>query len=126
MQRAIVAAGLAAIAISVGACSGYGNSTPQPAPDNPPALPPGAMTINILGLNGAQSFSPNPSSVPAGQTVVWHNIDSTTHRVVLDDGELDTGNIGPGRFSTPMTLIAPGSYHCSIHPSMVGAVAGNQ
>ena len=125
MQKSIGAAIVAAIALSVSACSGYGNSMPQPGPDTPPSLPPGAVTIDIVGMNGARSFSPSPATIPAGQTVVWHNLDSTTHRVVLDDGELDTGNIGPGRFSTPMTLIAPGSYHCSIHPSMLGAIAGS-
>jgi hypothetical protein len=46
-----------------------------------------------------------------------------THRVVLDDGELDSGNIAPGAFSAPMPLVAPNPYHCSIHPSMIGRIA---
>jgi plastocyanin len=125
MQKSIGAAILAAIVLSVSACSGYGSSMPQSAPDTPPSLPPGAVTVDIVGMNGARSFSPNPATIPVGQTVVWHNLDSTTHRVVLDDGELDTGNIGPGRFSTPMILVAPGAYHCSIHPSMIGAITGS-
>jgi len=54
--------------------------------------------------------------------VVWHNVDTTTHQVVLDDGTLDTGNLPPGAFSQPMMLAAPGPYHCSIHPDMVGTV----
>jgi hypothetical protein len=28
----------------------------------------------------------------------------------------------PGAFSQPMTLGAPGPYHCSIHPDMVGTL----
>ena len=36
--------------------------------------------------------------------------------------ELDTGNIAPGAFSVPMSLIAPGPYHCQIHPQMVGLI----
>jgi hypothetical protein len=63
-----------------------------------------------------------PGDGPTGQTVVWHNIDTTTHRVVLNDGKLDTGNLAPGAFSQPMTLGAPGPYHCSIHPDMVGTL----
>src|SRR5678810_960660 len=84
--------------------------------------PADAITINVVRENGNQSFSPNPATVPTGQTVVWHNIDTTTHRVVLNDGKLDTGNLAPGAFSQPMTLGAPGPYHCSIHPDMVGTL----
>ena len=83
------------------------------------------MTINVLGVNGAQSFSPNPATLPAGQTVVWHNVDSITHRVVLNDGSFDTGNLNPGASSRPMTINVPSAgdpYHCSIHPSMVGTL----
>jgi plastocyanin len=82
------------------------------------------VTINVVGVNGAQSFSPNPATLPAGQMVVWHNIDSVTHRVVLDNGSLDTGNLAPGASSQQMSVNV-GPYHCSIHPSMVGTlVAG--
>ena len=52
--------------------------------------------------------------------MIWHNADSVTHRVVFNDGEVDTGNIAPGGFSTAMGAAAPGPYHCSIHPEMVG------
>ena len=126
MRRFIFAAGLAALTLGAAACGGgYGNSSPT-GPSDGPAPPAGAITINVVGINGAQSFSPNPATVAAGKTVVWHNVDTTTHRVVLNDGELDTGNIAPGAFSQAMTLVAPGPYHCSIHPEMVGRIAGNQ
>jgi plastocyanin len=122
MQRLLLATGLAALMLGVAACGGNGYGTSSPAgPSNTPP-PAGAITINVVGINGNQSFTPNPGTVPAGQTVVWHNVDSTTHRVVLNDGELDTGNLAPGAFSQPMTLVAPGPYHCSIHPDMVGTV----
>ena len=118
MRRFFLAAGLAA---SMAGCGGgYGSASPSGPSDTPP--PAGAVTINVVRENGNQSFSPNPATVPAGQTVVWHNIDTTTHRVVLNDGALDTGNLAPGAFSQPMTLAAPGPYHCSIHPDMVGTL----
>jgi len=121
MRSLFAAAGLVAIVLGVSACGGYGTASPTPTPDNSPAPPPAdAITINILGMNGAQSFSPNPTMVPIGKTVVWHNLDSVTHRVVFDDGEVDTGNIAPGAFSAPTGLVATGPYHCSIHPSMIG------
>jgi plastocyanin len=98
-------------------------------PDSPsgmPTPPAGAIIINVVRENGAQSFSPNPATVPAGQIVSWHNVDTVTHRVVLNDGTLDTGNIAPGTFSAPMTLGTVGAYHCSIHPSMVGTIVSGQ
>jgi plastocyanin len=124
MRKCVTAAGMAALVLGVSACSNYGGSSPtNPGGSAPPA---GAVVINVVGVNGAQSFSPNPATLPAGQAVVWHNVDTIVHRVVLDDGKLDTGNIGAGAFSAAMTLAAPGPYHCSIHPSMIGAIAGGQ
>jgi len=87
-----------------------------------PSAPSDAIVINIVAINGAQSFSPDPSSVPIGQTVVWHNIDTVTHRVVLNDLSVDTGNLNPGSYSPAMSLGSVGGYHCSIHPEMVGTL----
>jgi plastocyanin len=123
MRRSLTAAALAAPLLVLFACGSSYNSTPT-GPDNTP--PAGAIVIDIVGINAAKSFSPNPSTVPAGQMVVWHNVDTTTHRVVLDDRRLDAGNIAPGSYSAPMTLAAPGPYHCTIHPEMIGTIAGGQ
>ena len=124
MRVHVLAASAAAIVLSVSACSSYGNPSPS-APTGPAAPPAGAIVISVVGIYGAQSFSPNPASVPAGHLVVWHNIDTVTHRVVINnDGELDTGDLAPGAFSQPMGLAAPGPYHCSIHPPMVGTTVG--
>ena len=121
MRRMFIAAVVAAPMYGVFGCGGY-SSTPDPTgPSGPP--PAGTIVIDVIGERGSQSVSPDPATVPAGQTVVWHNIDTTTHRVVLNDGRLDTGNIAPGGFSAPSTIAAPVPYHCTIHPSMVGSVA---
>ena len=125
MRSFTLAATLAAVTLGAAACgTDYGNSSPTGPTNTPP--PAGAITIDIVAINGAQSFSPNPATVPAGQMVVWHNIDRDTHRVVLNDRQLDTGNIAPGAFSQPMMLSTPGPYHCSIHPEMVGAIVANR
>jgi len=116
-------AALAATVLGVSACGGYGASSPS-GPTASPAPPAGAVVINVVGINGAQSFSPNPATIPADKMVVWHNVDTVTHRVVFNDGELDTGNIAPGGFSVATSLVAQGPYHCSIHPSMVGTIPG--
>jgi len=126
MRRFTFAAGLAALTLGLAACgSGYSGSTPTgPTADGTP--PNGAIVINIVAENGDRSFSPNPATVPAGSTVVWHNVDGQTHRVLLNDRGVDTGNIAPGAYSQPMTLAAPGPYHCTIHPDMIGVAQNAQ
>jgi plastocyanin len=113
------------LSLATSACSGSGYSSGN---SNSPAAPTpttsnGVVTINVVAINGAQSFSPNPATLPAGQVVVWHNIDNTTHRVVLNDRSVDTGNLAPGASSQSMAIgAAGGQYHCSIHPEMVGSI----
>ncbi|HJZ76112.1 MAG TPA: hypothetical protein VKE51_30460 [Vicinamibacterales bacterium] len=118
MRRRIVYSAAAALsACVVGAC----NSS-LTAPDTLSA-PSDAVVIEILGMNGARSFSPSPATVPAGRAVVWHNSDFETHHIVLDAGGLDTEDVRPGRFSPPTAPPAKGGYHCTIHPSMTGTLA---
>jgi plastocyanin len=130
--RVIVASVIVAFSLCAWGCGSSTDSggnpvtpTPTPAPTPTPTPTPtsGVVTIDVVSENGAQSFSPNPATLPAGQTVVWRNIDRVTHRVVLNNGSLDTGNLAPGASSQPMSINATaGAYHCSIHPSMVGTI----
>jgi plastocyanin len=124
MCKFLVAATLAACPLGLCACGA--DRAPLQPPTSPAPSPASAITIDVVGIDGAQSFSPNPATLPPGQRVVWHNVDTTPHRVVFDDGELDTGTIAPGAFSQPMIPLAPGPYHCSIHPPMVGTIAEGQ
>ena len=112
------ASAVTAAALGAYGCAGYAGS--PPATSAPTATPPGTIVIDIVGINGAMSFSPNPVAITPGQPMIWHNADSVTHRVVFNDGEVDTGNIAPGGSSTAMGAAAAGPYHCSIHPEMVG------
>ena len=106
----------AAAGLFLAACGGGGSSPSSPNP--------GALTITITRQNGAQSFSPNPASA-GGQTVVFRNADSVVHRVRLNDGSIDTGDIAPGATSAPVQMPPDGTnYHCSVHPDMIGAVSG--
>jgi len=116
-----------AFVLLVGCGSGYSSpttATPAPAPaPSPSPAPANTVTVAIVSQNGAQSFSPNPASA-AGRTVVFRNDDRVTHRIILNDGSIDTGNIAAGATSAPMQLpAAGGGYHCTIHPSMVGTIA---
>jgi plastocyanin len=124
-MRAFAIVTVLALGLATWACSGSGysnGSTNSPAAPTPIASN-GVVTINVVAINGAQSFSPNPATLPAGQMVVWHNVNNTTHRVVLNDGSVDTGNLEPGASSQPMAIgAAAGQYHCSIHPEMIGSL----
>lgn len=127
MIRKLTTASVLTLGLGMWGCSGAGYSTGSPT--GPTALTPtaiavdGVVTINVVAINGAQSFSPNPATLPAGQLVVWLNVDTTTHRVVLDDRSVDTGDLAPGASSQPMAIGAGGGqYHCSIHPEMIGSI----
>jgi len=99
---------------------GYGDSPTSPSGGGSTS----ATTITIRGQNGTQAFSPNPASF-GGQSVVFKNNDSITHRVVLNDGSVDTGDIAPGATSRAVVMPTDGTnYHCLLHPGMIGAVSG--
>lgn len=124
MRVFVTISAVVALGLGLWGCGGssYSNGN-NGNPITPTPSMSGVMTINVVAVNGAQSFSPNPASLPTGQMVVWHNVDTITHRVVLNDQSVDTGNLGPGASSQPMAIgAAGGQYHCSIHPVMVGSV----
>lgn len=110
------------VAALVASCGGrsYGSSPASPTPVSGTA----DLTITITGMNGAQSFSPNPASVRVGQTVAWRNADSLTHTATSAGTGFDTGNVGAGATSTPVMMGTAGSfdYRCRIHPGMTGTV----
>ena len=95
------------------------------APTSPSSGTPADVTIVITGNNGGNSFSPNPGTVRSGQTVAWRNADSTAHTATADNGSFNTGTIAPGATSSPIGMSTAGtfSYHCTIHPTMVGSLS---
>jgi plastocyanin len=80
---------------------------------------PDMWVVTILGQQGMRSFDPNPAPIAPGALVVWHNRDTATHRIVMNDGSFDSGAIAPGNSSSVMRLGAAGGYHCIIHPTMM-------
>jgi plastocyanin len=117
-MRVIVARVMVIFSLCAWGCSSSSDSGGSPVAPTPTPTP---VPTSPSGV--AQSFSPNPATLPAGQMVVWHNIDSVTHRVVLNNGSLDTGDLVGGASSQPMSInTGGGPYHCSIHPSMVGTI----
>lgn len=118
-MRIFTAVAMVAFGLGVSGCSGNGYSSGSPGSPSPTG---NVVTINVVGINGTLSFSPNPATLPAGQMVAWHNVDNTTHRVVLNDRSVDTGDLNPGAFSSAQAIGTVGAYHCSIHPEMVGSL----
>jgi plastocyanin len=115
---------VATFCASCGGSGGYGgNSSPAPPTNPSPVGNSNVTTITISGNRADQSFSPNPAMCTTGQTVVWKNADNTTHRIVIPELGIDTGNIAPGASSAPVSLAnVSKTYHCSLHPSMVGGL----
>jgi plastocyanin len=110
-------------------CGGSSSSTPtSPTPGTGGGATAADVTITINGMDGNQSFSPNPATVKAGQTVAWKNADSTTHNPIANGGSFNAGNIGAGATSGAIMMSTAGTfdYHCGIHPTMVGTLTVTQ
>ena len=122
MRFSLVVGSIVVAVVEWGCGSGSSGGLSMTSPNG------GTTTINILFSNGlgnlgGQAFSPNPASVSQGGMVMWHNSDSTTHHIVLNDGSLDAGDIAPGASSPAKSLsVSGGQYHCTIHPTMVGSM----
>ena len=111
------------------ALSGCGGGSPT-SPSNPPPSggtgQPAVITVTITGQGGRLAFFPNPATVAPGQLVAFKNNDVVAHRVTLDDFSVQTPEIAPGATSAPVAMGIDGSktYHCTIHPGMVGGFNG--
>jgi plastocyanin len=82
------------------------------------------VTVSIAGNLGAQSFVPSPVAMRAGQTISWKNNDAITHDATQDGSGFTTGNIAGGGTSSPIMMSTAGTftYHCAIHPGMIGTI----
>lgn len=117
---------LLGVLIILGVVVIYGCNSKKKNPMGPGGGVTADVTVTITGINGNMSFSPNPANVTAGQTVAWRNNGGTTHTATEDGGSplFNTGNIANGTTSTPITISTTGdlTYHCEIHPTMVGTL----
>jgi plastocyanin len=119
MRRLSIGMLLASLVLMSG-CTGMNEAGSIPTTPTPVSH---VVTVDVAEINGPFSFYPNPATVGSDQTVVWRNSDAVTHRVVFDQGSVDTGNLPSGTASQPMAIGAgTWSYHCSIHPEMVGTL----
>ena len=98
--------------------------TPTPSPTPTPTGPTAALTIqpNASFLT-TTAFAPNPANVAVGTTVMWTNSDSTAHTTTSDNGVWNSGLVNPGsQFSFTFNTAGTFTYHCTIHPNMVGTI----
>ena len=91
---------------------------------SPAAPDPSAGLIRIVGTDGPQSFAPAPLVLASGQKLAFRNDTGTTHRILADNLSFDAGQVSAGAFTASVTVpgATPVSFHCTIHPSMVGSV----
>jgi plastocyanin len=117
-----------ALAFSVACGSSYSSAPASPSPSPAVSPSPGGASASVTIPTGAESlgtraFAPDEVSVAAGTTVTWTNTDTVAHTSTSDTTGWNSGTVAPGdRFT--FTFNSPGrySYHCTIHPGMVGAV----
>jgi plastocyanin len=118
LGRSTITLSLLAITLAL-AGAACGSSSPS-APTTSSA----DVTISMVGNLASQSFSPNPTTMRVGQTVAWKNADSIAHDATQDAGRFATTTVNAGATSAPITMSTAGTftYHCTIHPGMVGTI----
>lgn len=122
-----VAVALVGAATLWGCGGGGGGSASSPtAPSAPSAPATTTVTVSVISSVGNTAYQPNPVQASTGDTVMFRNNDSTLHRIVMDDGSADLGDVAPGATSRGFTVRSGSAlrFHCTIHPSMVGSING--
>ena len=120
-MKFVRAGAVAALVIGLSACgSSSSPSSPSPAP------PSGANNVSIpvsASTLGTSAYAPNPFTVSAGTTVTWTNNDSIPHTSTSNSGAWDSGSIAAGgHFSFTFQTKGTFTYHCTIHPGMIGTL----
>jgi len=91
------------------------------------AAPPAAAATAHVHIENFL-YSPVTVTIVAGDTVMWHNHDSSPHTATrtATPGAFDTGNIDPGE-TKAITFGVAGTYDyfCAYHVNMVGTVRVN-
>jgi plastocyanin len=111
------------------ACGGY-DSMPMPPPA--PTPPAGEVTASAYILpdaatRGPLAFGEPPLIIHKGERLRWVNLDTSKHALVADTSGVpdfrQTGELEPGgEQSFIMTATGTTTFHCTIHPGMVGTL----
>ena len=91
-------------------------------------------TADVLIVSGASNktttaFNPNPFTITVNGSVKWGNGDQgVTHHIVADGASpvFNSGNLAAGAtYTFAFSQAGTYTYHCSIHPNMVGSIVVN-
>jgi plastocyanin len=109
---------------TLAACAALTAGCGSSSPSAPTPTPAADATVNIVGISGSSSFAPSPTTVTVGQRVIFKNVDTRNHDIIQDAGSFTTPVIAAGAAADPVTMSTRGTftYHCGIHPSMVGTI----
>lgn len=126
----------------LGIVAGCSSSSTSPSNQNaPPPTPNPSSDIGIVlgaSTKTTTAFSPNPKSIALGGaasvTIRWINEDitgsdyktgaATAHQIMSDNSAFATSPVLGGNSTYSITLSGAGTYtyHCAIHPNMVGEI----
>jgi plastocyanin len=107
------------IGLTIG-CSSYSPSSPSGG-NNVTGTP--VSIVSRAASLTTTAYAPNPITISTGDTVSWTNNDTEAHTSVGDDGSWNSGTIAPGAtFNRSFPSAGTFTYHCSIHPNMIGTV----
>jgi plastocyanin len=105
------------------ACSSSYDAPTSPSPSPTPGSSLAVAIVRAASSLTNAAFSPNPDTIGVGAALTWTNNDTTTHTTVSDDGSWASGNIAPGAaFTRTFSTAGTFTYHCAIHPNMVGTI----
>jgi plastocyanin len=109
------------------ACGGYSSPATAPSPAPTPGGPSSSVAIPVGATSlGNAAFAPDELNVPVGTNVTWMNTDSVSHTSTSDARGWDSGIVAPGgQFSVAFQTSGRFSYHCAIHPGMIGTIVVN-
>jgi plastocyanin len=111
-----------------------GDSTPPTTPTPPIPEPPPSQQVTATAyilpgaVNlGTNAFGDHAVLIYKGERLRWVNADSSAHALVADTASLPeflkTDTLGPGgEQSFVMSTTGTTTFHCTIHPGMVGAL----
>lgn len=84
----------------------------------------GSPPANEVWIQG-MAFIPSTIVIKAGTTLKFVNKDLRDHTVTADNNSYDSGTLAPGKSYTKSFSSGVSSYHCALHPEMIGSVIAN-
>ncbi len=117
-RRFLVASGIIGIMVLGAGCSSNQQTNANTA-------------VNTIASNEVQiqgmTFMPSTLTVTQGTTVTWTNNDSVNHTVTGDNGGPASDTLIHGAtYSYTYATAGTFTYHCTIHPTMIGKVIVTQ